>query len=221
MNLTADLFPAAWYWTFNILFVIALLIAWWRLDWKLFQSDAQLQHRFGFALVLLVLIWSMRAGVSTGLGIHFFLVTTLHLVFGWQLAISAVFLSLIGMVWIGRESWQGIGINGWVSGMMPIFCTWILWRIQHWMRWYNPFAFIFVVAFFGAAISVVVSGVLMTGIFVGADIYSLDQVVEEFWIFVPLIALPEAVINGIFVSGLVVFKPEWVKLFDRRFLDQN
>jgi uncharacterized membrane protein len=221
MNLTADLFSASWYWTFNGLFLLALLVAWWRLDWKVFQADSQLQHRFGFALVILVLIWSMRAGVSTGLGIHFFLVTTLHLVFGWQLAISAVFFSLLGMVWIGRESWQGIGINGWVSGMVPIICTWFLWRVQHWMRWYNPFAFIFIVAFLGAAISVVASGLLMTLIFVGAGVYPLAEVVDQFWIFVPLIALPEAVINGIFVSGLVVFKPEWVKLFDRRYLDDH
>ncbi len=193
---------------------MVLIAAWRFMDWQNLSSNAGLQHRFGFALVLLVCIWSIRAGVHEGLGIHFFMVTALHLVFGWQLAISAVFLSLIGMVWIGTEAWQGIGLNGWISGVVPILCTYGLWKLQRRLDLFNPFAFIFFVAFLGAIVSVLASGLLMTMVFTVAGVYELDTVIEQFWIFVPLIALPEATLNGMFVAGLIVFKPEWVALYD-------
>ena len=216
VNITADLFPPIWYWCFDIAFVLLLILATGFMDWKELKADKELQHRFGASLVILVLIWSMRAGVSTGLGIHFFLVTTLHLVFGWQIALYSVALAMFGMVWIGCESWQGIGINGFVSGVVPILCTYILWKIQKRSRLNSPFAFVFLVAFLGAIISVIVSGLLMTVIFLGARVYSFDHIVSQFWIYVPLIALPEAVLNGMFITGLIVYKPDWVKLFDQK-----
>ena len=216
MNLSAQLLPSLWYGSFNLLLILALLLAWWHLDWRGLKTDPGLQHRFGFALVLLVCIWSLRAGVTDGLGIHFFMVTALHLVFGWQLAISAVVLVLLGLVWIGAEVWQGVGINGWVSGLVPILCTYGLWWWQQRIRLFNPFAFIFLVAFLGAALSVVASGLLMTLIYWGSNTHSLSILIAEYWLFVPLIALPEATLNGILISGLVVFKPEWVKLFDEQ-----
>ncbi|WP_428239951.1 energy-coupling factor ABC transporter permease [Gynuella sp.] len=216
MNITADLFSPIWYWSFDIAFALLLLMATNFLEWHELRGDKELQHRFGLSLVILVLIWSMRAGISTGLGIHFFLVTTLHLVFGWQLAMYAVALAILGMVWIGKESWQGIGINGFVSGVVPILCTYTLWRIQRKSRLNSPFAFIFLVAFLGAIISVVASGVLMTAIFLGAGVYDFDHIVSQFWIYVPLIALPEAILNGTFITGMIVFRPEWVKLFDQK-----
>ena len=216
MNITADLFSPLWYWGFDIAFALLLLLAARFMEWQELKLNKELQHRFGASLVILVLIWSMRAGVSTGLGIHFFLVTTLHLVFGWQLALFAVVLAMTGMVWIGKESWQGIGINGFVSGVVPILCTYVLWKVQQRSRLNSPFAFIFLVAFLGAVISVIASGTLMTLVFLGAGVYSFDHIVSQFWIYVPLIALPEAILNGIFITGLVAFKPDWVKLFDQK-----
>ena len=56
----------------------------------------------------------------------------------------------------------------------------------------------------------------MTLIYWGSNTHSLSILIAEYWLFVPLIALPEATLNGILIAGLVVFKPEWVKLFDEQ-----
>lgn len=216
VNLSTNLISPLLFHSFNLLLGLILLLAWKFFPFQRIKKDTALQHRFGIALVLLVCIWSMRTGVSSGLGIHFFMVTTLHLVFGWQLAITAVFLALLGMVWIGNEAWQGIGINAWVSGVVPILCTYGFWRIQKAYQLYNPFVFIFMVTFLGAIVSVIASGLLMTAIMWLGAAYTLHDIVQQFWIFVPLIALPEAVLNGMFIAGLIVFKPEWVALFDEK-----
>ncbi len=214
MNLTAELFPTGWYLLFNLIYLVTLGYALRTAPWALLKEDTGLQHRLGFSLVLLVLIWSLRAGVDQGLGIHFFMVTALHLVFGWRLALLVVTLGQLGMVVVGQEAWQGVGLNAVTSGLAPILTTWLVWQWQERKQLYNPFVFIFLVAFGGAILSVLVSGLVMTAAFTWSGVYSLAEVKESFWLFVPLIALPEGVLNGMIIAGLVVFKPEWVALFD-------
>ncbi len=214
MNLSAALFSPGWYIGFNLMFAALLVLSLFFIHWQQLLRDTGLQHRLGIALVAVIIIWSMRAGISEGLGIHFFLITAVHLVFGWQLAIWVIALALLGMVWIGKEVWQGIGINAFVSAIVPMLCTYTLWRIQEARQLYNPFAFIFLVCFLGAIISVIASGLLLTWLLWASDAYSLEDIYEQFWIYVPLIALPEATINGIIITGLIVYRPHWVRFFD-------
>ena len=215
MNLSAGLFSANWYISFNVLFGALLLLSFYFINWSNLYADKGLQHRLGFALVAVITIWSVRAGVSEGLGIHFFLITAVHLIFGWQLAIWVVAFALLGMALSGKEVWQGVGINAFVSAIVPMLCTYALWRIHIAKKMYNPFAFIFLVCFAGAILSVIASGLFMTWLLWAANIYELSFIVDEFWIYVPLIALPEATINGIIVTGMIVFRPQWVKFFDQ------
>lgn len=215
MNLSANLFSPAWYITFNILFGLVLLLSLFFIHWQELANNKGLQHRLGMALIAVICIWSLRAGVSEGLGIHFFLITAIHLIFGWQLAIWVVALALLGMVWIGKEAWQGIGINAFVSAVVPILCTYTVWRIQQIKQIFNPFAFIFLVCCLGAALSIIASGLLMTWLLWAAGAYSLEEIYHQFWIYAPLIALPEATINGIIITGMIVYRPHWVRLFDQ------
>lgn len=214
MNLSADLFSPAWYLTFNALFGLTLLLSLFFIHWQHLFNDTSLQHRLGLALIAVIFIWSIRAGISEGLGIHFFLITSIHLIFGWQLAIWVIAIALLGMVLIGKEVWQGIGINAFVSAIIPMLCTYTVWRVQEAKKLYNPFAFIFLVCCLGAVLSIIASGILLTWLLWAAEIYSLDEIYQQFWIYVPLIALPEATINGIIITGLIVYRPHWVKFFD-------
>ncbi len=214
MNLSADLFAPAWYITFNILFALLLLLSLFFIHWQRLFEDQGLQHRLGVALLAVITIWSLRAGISEGLGIHFFMITAVHLVFGWQLAIWVIAFALAGMVAFGKEVWQGVGINAFVSAIVPMLCTYTLWRIQEAYKLYNPFAFIFLVCFFGAMLSVVASGLLLTWLLWASGAYAMQEIIDQFWIYVPLIMLPEATINSMLITGLVVYRPHWVRFFD-------
>jgi uncharacterized membrane protein len=215
VNLSADLFSASWYLTFNVLFFLLLFLSLYFIHWSELLLDKGLHHRLGLALVAVIIIWSVRAGVSEGLGIHFFLITAIHLIFGWQLAIWVVAFALMGMVISGKEVWQGVGINAFVSAIVPMLCTYTLWRIHIAKKMYNPFAFIFLVCFAGAILSVIASGLFMTWVLWAANVYELSFIIDEFWIYVPLIALPEATLNGIIITGMIVYRPKWVKFFDQ------
>ena len=54
----------------------------------------------------------------------------------------------------------------------------------------------------------------MSAVMLMMDVYTFDRLVHEFWQYAPLIAFPEATINGIIITVLVVYYPEWVRLFD-------
>ena len=81
---------------------------------------------------------------------------------------------------------------------------------------FNPFAFIFGVGFAGAIVSVLASAVFVSVVYLATGTFSFYQLQYELWPFLPLIALPEGIINGMLIAGLVVFKPEWVLLFDEK-----
>ncbi len=216
MNTTSELFPFAFSVITNLLFAFVVLYALIKIPWKTVNEDSGLQHRVGFSVVLLVAIWSLRAGVSEGLGIHFYMITAFHLIFGWQVSIVLVCLVQLGMVLVGNESWLGLGMNGITSGLIPILVTYSCWRWIDSREVRNPFTFIFGTAFLGAILSVVASVSVLSLIFVVFGIYSWDQITNEYLVFIPLIALPEGILNGMLVASLVIFKPHWVKMYDEK-----
>lgn len=193
-----------------------LLLAISYVDWRELQRNHGLQHRLGVAAALLIVLWSLRAGVSAGLEIHFFMVSALHLVFGWQLAMLVVFVALVALTLLGSTAWYSVGLSGMVSGVVPILCTFAFWKLHKAKTPHNPFAFIFLVASLGAVVATLVSAAFLSAVlWLNGDV-TLAQLQNELWIFLPLMALPEGAINGMLIAALIVYVPDWVKLFEER-----
>ncbi|MGB0866621.1 MAG: energy-coupling factor ABC transporter permease [Granulosicoccaceae bacterium] len=193
-----------------------LLLAIRYVDWRALARDTGLQHRLGVAAALLIVLWSLRAGISDGLEIHFFMVSALHLVFGWQLAMLVVTVALLALTVLGSADWYSLGLSGIVSGVLPILCTFAFWKLHKAKTPHNPFAFIFLVASLGAVVATVVSALfLSTVLWLNGDV-TLTQLQNELWIFLPLMALPEGAINGMLIAAMIVYVPDWVKLFEER-----
>ena len=55
---------------------------------------------------------------------------------------------------------------------------------------------------------------------IAADLHTVEKVIDEYWRLLPLIMLPEALLNSILMAGMLVYFPDWVRTFDgRRYLD--
>lgn len=216
MNISPDLFSSAFIWFANIVVFAALVLSLFFIHWSALRQDTRIQHILGLCTVVLMVIWSIRAGISDGLGIHLFLITALHLLMGWQLAIWVACFAITGTILVGLESAEGFGVNMLVSVLIPLISNYCVWLAHHKSNAMHPFSFVFLVAFLGGALSVFASGIAMTAIVLIEGIYSFEQVVNEFWIFIPLIAFPEAFINGMLISILIFNHPEWVRLFDQQ-----
>lgn len=201
---------------FNLLFAGFVVLAVQRSMLREIAKDTFLQHRIGVALLALVVVWSLRAGVSDGLGLHFFMLTSIHLLFGWRIATVLVAVVQVGMIAVGNETWLAFGINGFISGVIPIFVTFYIWRYVDKQEPPNPFVFIFGIAFFGSMLGVVASAAVLSSLYLITGTYDLEKLIAELWAFVPLVALPEGVLNGMLITGFIVFHPELVKLFDEQ-----
>lgn len=216
MNISPGLFSSDFTFLANLLSIAVLVLALFFIHWRALFDDTRIQHVLGLCSVSLMAGWMIRAGISDGLGIHFYLITALHLLLGWQLAIWVACAAMIGTIFAGVETWDGFGINMLVAVITPLLTNYVIWKLHDMSSNHNPFSFIFLVACLGAACSVVTGGLMMTAMLVSQEVYALKTVIEQFWIYLPLIALPEATINGLIITVLIVYHPEWVRLFDQK-----
>ena len=213
MSLTVDILSQAWFYSCAVSISLLILFLVWRSDWHLIFSDPSRQHLLMGATVTICLLWIVRMEVVTGIHIHYLGLTGLTILLGWKFAILVSVLALFLLSLFGVESLWAAPLNLWVSIVLPITFSY-LWLRSIW-AWIHkqPFLFIFIGAFFNSAFAAALSMLVMANILVGMGFYSWVGVFEEVLAFSPMILLPEAIINGMFVSCLIVFKPEWVRLY--------
>lgn len=222
MSFSDGLLSGGWLWGCAVVYLLALFMAFRAAPWRIIADNRILQHMLFGATVLLMALWSMRAGISPGLGIHFLGMTVMTLVFGWDLAVLAASLVLIGMALIGKESWDGLFVNGVCSVLFPIGATYLIhWFVENRMS-KNFFVFLFVGGFIGAGISTAVGGLATSAVLVLDGVYDLNKIYLEYIRYLPLIMFPEGLLNGIFLTGMLVFHPDWVRYFDAKgYIDEQ
>jgi len=213
MGMTDTLLPfsvmvAGW-----LLCLGGLAVAAVRADWPQLFVEKALQHTLFGSTVGLAMLWQMRAGLNPGLTVHLLGMTTVTLMLGWSLAVLAGSLALVAMVLLGREPLGAFGINDLVTVIIPALVTQgiMLWERQ---RFRLFFAYIFVCGFFGAAIAVVAGGVFMVVLLWVFGVYDWDLLVRDYLRYLPLIAMPEALINGMTVTGIMVYFPKRLLTLD-------
>ena len=95
MQIDPGTMPAAWLWAARVL---ALAIAVWaarQSGWRQFLTQPGETHRFAASAVALILLWSLRAHVSDGPGLHILGVTTVTLLLGPARALMATLIAQI------------------------------------------------------------------------------------------------------------------------------
>lgn len=218
MNLLSDLFPTAWL----VIAGAGQLVVWtWCVltaPWKRLGQSSTLNLWLGTA-VLLMITWTMKAAVQPGLSLHLVGATAATLMFGPQLAIACLSLALAGIAIDGAISWAAYPLNLLTMVALPVMVAdrlfrWVDARLPN-----NYFIYIFIDAFLGAGLSVIVLGSTATALLAAAGAYPVAQLTSEYLPFFMLLAFSEAWLTGMALTLMVVFKPEWVATFDdRRYL---
>lgn len=221
MNISSDLLALGQVWFFNLLLIPLLLFIIKHLDWQTLIKDKGLQHRFLAASLVLSIIWQVNISLSTEVAIHFLGITTLCLMFGWPLALLGTFIAQLGFLFAGKGQLESFALNYFINGVIPIIFTW---RIHLWIeskKPQNPFVFIMGAGFLSCLLSAILVAVL-AGImlFLGGQFkFTLD--VLGYVSYLPLFIFPEAVVNGMFISGFSILQPHWVHAFnDERYFQK-
>lgn len=214
LHIPAALLPVPVVWSANILFVILLLLTIRRKPIKLLLANKPNQHVYFGAMVCLLLMWGMKAGVTPGLGFHHLGATLFTLMFGWPLAILGLSVILLVSILLQHNEWLSVGINGCLSIVLPVMTSFTILKLSQKYLVDNFFIYIFVVAFFGAGCAVAVSRLSSIALLSLVGAYPDAKLIQESLMFTPLFMFPEMFVTGMLISIFVVYKPKWVLTFE-------
>lgn len=221
MDISAQLIQGPLLWLGHGLFALMMIIATHTAPWYKIR-DSQALHVFLGAVVSLMLLWTLRASVEPGFNFHFLGATVLTLMFGWQFALFGICLIVAATALNGHTEWSVISWNSLLMGAIPIAITHFILRLAQRRLPHNYFIYIFLNAFIAAGISSLAVAISAYGLYRFSGIYPPHLLNHQYLPFMLLIALPEATLNGMLMTGTVIYKPHWVSSFhDRWYLHKK
>lgn len=198
-----------------LIYVPVLLWAIARAPWVELFSDSRRQHLLFGTVFALFMLWLVRRDFDTGVSYHFIGMTAVTLLLDWPLALVGGLVAQIGLVLLGRQDLAAMGVNGALLIVLPVLvtesCAILVERAQP----RNPFVYIFCSGFFAAALSALLCLLVGLGVLWLDERFAMPEWLEDFVGYLWLIIFPEAFINGMVISALVVFCPEWLETFNR------
>ncbi|GAB4346200.1 MAG: energy-coupling factor ABC transporter permease [Gammaproteobacteria bacterium] len=215
MAFSVDLFPA-WLWMGAWLpFALLLLVVAWQAPWRCLKNPLAMNLVMGAGLAIL-LLWRVQAEAGAGLELHFLGVTALTLLLGWPFAVMVVAMVATALALNGDVPWQTLALQVLVLGMVPALLTHLLLAMAR--RYLPPNLFIYTLlnGFFGAALATGAAILALTASIALGDSAGWQQLVGEYLRFLPLVLMPEAILNGFVVVVLAVNRPHWLATFDER-----
>lgn len=198
-----------------LLYVPVLVWAVWRASWIELFTDSRRQHVLFATVFALFLLWLVRRDFDTGVSYHFIGMTAVTLLLDWPLAMVGGFAAQLGLMALGRQDLAALGINGLLFIALPVVITEACAVLVERAQPKSPFVYIFCSGFLAAALASLLCLLLALAVLWYDGIFEMPIFLEDFIGYLWLIIFPEAFINGMIISALVVFSPQWLETFNR------
>ena len=196
MNLPDGLLAGAWTTVAWLVFIPLFLRVVWRAPWRRLADPSRFNAWLG-TIVVLVLLWSLNAGIKPGLSLHLIGAAVLALTFGPGLAFLGLCAALFGVTLNGEAGWASFAANALVMGGVSVGISRGVLRFSERFLPRQLFVYLFANGFFGAGLSIIAVGFVASG----------------------LLAFSEAWLSGMVITLFVVYRPQWVATFeDSRYL---
>lgn len=197
------------------LYLPLLLWAIWRAPWLELFSDQRRQHLVFATVFVLCVLWLVRRDFASGLSYHIIGMTAVTLLLDWPLAILAGFVAQLGMLLLGRQDLAALGVNGVLMVLIPVLVTELCALRVERAQPRNLFVYIFFSGFFPAALAVLLCILVGLGVLWVDGLFPMPPWLGDFVGYLWMVIFPEAFINGMIVTALVVFYPDWLETFNR------
>ncbi len=165
-------------------------------------------------IVLLTLVWSLKAGVKPGLGFHLLGATVFTLSFGPHLAFVGLSLVTAGITLNGAAGLFAYAANSLLLAGFGVLISQVFFRFFSRILPKHFFVYIFVNGFLGAAITIIGVGAAATILLGAAGVYEWDYLTGEYLPYFLLLAFSEAWLSGMMMTLFVIYRPNWVETFD-------
>jgi uncharacterized membrane protein len=184
-----------------------------RAPWRRLKDSEQMNVWLGM-VVLLMLIWSLKAGVKPGLDFHLLGATIFTLCFGPHLAFIGLCAVLAGITLNGAAGSFAYAINALLLAGGGVVIAQFVHKIVCRCLPAQFFIFIFVNSFFGAALTILGVGLLSTVLMSLSGTYPWDYLIDEYLPYFMLLGFSEAWLSGMLTTLFVIYRPEWIVAFD-------
>jgi uncharacterized membrane protein len=199
------------------LLLVALLVALYLAPWRALRLDPGRVHLVAGGAVACLMLWLINIRTVDGLILHLLGMTTLTLVVGWSLSIIAASLSLLVMNLLLGLDLGGYPVSWFFTVLLPASVSSTLASLLHRPRLKNPFFYMLGAGFAGGGLVVMLIALLAEALFALTGLGGLLEAISEYWPLLLLMMFSEAFINGMLVSALAIFFPDWLKTFDDHF----
>lgn len=168
---------------------------------------------FSATTALLCVLWSIKTNLDEVVQLHFLMLTTLCLLLGYRLTVLSALIALMVTTLFYQHSWEWLAIQGVLSAILPASLSYFVFLA---VRSYLPrhlFIYIFLAGFFNGAITLL--GYHL-GQFAFYHVFSdvNDSILHDHYLLMGSIMMfPEAMLNGMAVTILTVYKPHWLATF--------
>ncbi|MFH4498377.1 energy-coupling factor ABC transporter permease [Vibrio diabolicus] len=189
---------------------------WKKVVWPKLEKEKAFQHLVFATLFFFSILWATQAGVKEGLQIHFLALTTLTMMYGWRMAFLISIPAMLVNHQLHDVSLLQLPTSLVLSALLPIFISYLVFLLSYHYLPRNIFVFIFVAGFFNGAITGSLHLLINSFYHLSVGHYDWETIQHNYFIFVPLLAFPEGLLNGMSLAVLTVFKPEWLRVFSDR-----
>jgi uncharacterized membrane protein len=216
LNLPAGL-PLAWQWIAHAM--LAALVVWavHRVPWNRLRSNEG-SHVFLGTIVAMSLLWALTGRLGPAVHFHLLGATLAYLMFGLPLAILAMTAVATISALTGALSWESASLTALVSGALPAVTAHLVLKAAEARLPDNFFIYVFVAAFFGAALAMIASGAC-AALLIATGLPAAPSPGADWLPMLILLGFGEATLTGMLAALFVVYRPTWVGTFsDARYL---
>lgn len=179
--------------------------------WKALTAPGTFSAWCAF-IILLPLLWRFDVPITGGMALHLLGMPLFVLMFGRQLAITGIALSVIAYTAIHDGLWTNLGMNLLLLSVLPAYCGETVMRLTRTYFPRNIFVYLLGNGFFGAMAMLSTIGLMSLG-------------ANELWVvhaptrgdtvaYMLLLAWGESFLTGFLLTIFTVYRPQWVLTFD-------
>lgn len=175
------------------------------------QPKATSPHALGAVAVLIGLAWTLRTTLVGGPPLHWIVAPLALYVLGPRWAAVAVLGGAGFAGATGTVPWTEMPMAVLLDGWLPIAVAWGWLRLVERRLPPHLFVYLFIAVFAGTLVATMVGGAAERLLFAATSGHNPGA---DWWIALLILADGEAVTTGIVVTGLAVYRPEWLQTFD-------
>jgi uncharacterized membrane protein len=181
--------------------------------WSRFAASETVNVFCG-AIFCLVAFWNIQATVGEGFTFHVLGVAAFTLFSGPALALAGGAVVVALEIAVRGGLWANAGLAFVTMIALPVVTVTLTRYVSE--RWLPPnfFIYIFVIAFFGAGLSLAAAGIAGAAALTWGAGRPAALVFGEYVPYLIYLAFGEATLTGMVITLAVVYRPRWVASFD-------